>query len=205
MDPTRILTRDEVFNVLNDLQYRARRSVNSWQNLILFRLSCCCGLRVKEICGLNIGDVTAVGPGACIKIRKAITKGKAAKRRVRRIPLSWSPSTQEDIAKWIAKRVEDGALLTDPVVCVQRKDRPGKRLTREVASRRWKTAIRCLGPERVRQLSIHCGRHSFASHAIFRGRDIVSVRDAMGHANISTTSVYSHVLDAGDLPDVFGE
>ena len=53
IDVTKILSESEIARVLADLKRRARRSVNSRQNLVIFRLATCCGLRVSEICGLK--------------------------------------------------------------------------------------------------------------------------------------------------------
>ena len=43
------------------------------------------------------------------------------------------------------------------------------------------------------QITIHHGRHSFCSHALGGGRTLAEVRDAAGHANVATTSIYTHV------------
>jgi site-specific recombinase XerD len=77
------------------------------------------------------------------------------------------------------------------------------RLRTTIVADRWKTAIKVLGEERVRQLSIHCGRHSFCSHAMFMGRSVVEVRDAMGHTDVRTTSLYAHLLERQNVPDLF--
>src|SRR5262245_14620999 len=57
VDPTKILTRQELRLVLSDLKRQAQRSKQGHVNLILFRLAVCCGLRVSEIAHLHIGDV----------------------------------------------------------------------------------------------------------------------------------------------------
>jgi site-specific recombinase XerD len=54
------------------------------------------------------------------------------------------------------------------------------------------------GAERVALLSIHCGRHSFVSHALAGGRTLAEIRDAAGHANVSTTSIYLHTVRDDD-------
>src|SRR6266404_8952952 len=48
--------------------------------------------------------------------------------------------------------------------------------------------------ERLRMLTIHHGRHTFISHALAGGRTLPEVRDAAGHANVSVTSCYLHVM-----------
>ena len=78
----------------------------------------------------------------------------------------------------------------------------GKQLSGQLLSKRWRTAIKALGKERVRQLSVHSGRHSFASLSLESGRSLAEVRDALGHKNIMTTSVYLHCLSR-NVPDVF--
>jgi len=203
MDASRVLLRSEVQIVLGHLKRRKRYySATMQQNLIVFRLSCCCGLRVKEICGLNIGDLTIEGPRPTIHVRKAITKGEAGKRRARHVPLWWDAGTREDLAAWLDMRLGQGARAADPFVCSQ-KLQVHARLKIKAAQKRWQTAIRVLGATRAKQLSIHAGRRSFCSHALRAGRTLVEVRDAAGHSNISTTSIYLHVLGDENCPDVF--
>ena len=81
----------------------------------------------------------------------------------------------------------------------------GKPLTRQNVRKRSIAACSVLGKERQAELTIHHGRHSFCSHALAGGRTLPEVRDAAGHANIATTSVYAHVpVDDDDGPgDLF--
>jgi len=177
MDPSKILLRDEVARVVADL--RGRTSRNARQNLILFRLACGCGLRCAEICGLEVRDFCVGGKYPHIRIRSEIAKRKKA----RRVPLWWDTGTRIDLLNWINGR--RGRVLTQ-----QRIISRGRPLHEHLAARRWKTAIGCLGPERVAQLSIHCGRYSFCTHSIMAGRTLMEVRDAAGHESIATTNVY---------------
>jgi integrase len=193
IDKTRILARSEVADVISDLR-RKKRSINTRQNLVVFRLAACCGLRVSEIAGVRLCDVQVTGRKPHIKVPKAIAKrGKA-----RTVPLWWDAATLADLQTWKAERTKQGAKQADPFVCSQSKATTGKPLITRNLQNRWRNAIKVLGPERVKVLSIHCGRHSFCSHALAGGRTIADVRDAAGHANISTTSIYLHAVTDDD-------
>jgi integrase len=54
IDDTKILTRRELATVLADAAAKARCSANARGSLVIFRLACCCGLRVSEIAGLQL-------------------------------------------------------------------------------------------------------------------------------------------------------
>lgn len=51
------------------------------------------------------------------------------------------------------------------------------------------------GTERTAGLTIHHGRHTFASFALARGVSPVAVQQALGHSSLSVTNVYAHLLD----------
>lgn len=202
IDASKILLPDEVQSVIADLAQRKNK--NAPVNSMIFRLSCCCGLRRKEICGLDLRDIQASGPRPCIRVRADITKGEDRRRRAREVPLWWDHGTFEAICRWVEIREGEGALPTDPFVAKRRQGQDGERMTRPRVSRRWWTAIKCLGPGRVSQLSIHSGRHTFCSHALAVGRSLVEVQHAAGHADAVMTSRYMHLLDRENVPDVFG-
>lgn len=192
VDRTRILTRGEIADVLADL-HRKRRSVNTRQNAAVFRLATCCGLRVSEIVGLTLANVKLAGKRPHIHVPASIAKrGKA-----RKVPLWWDAATLAALDAWKREREGQGARGADPFVCSQAKSTRGKALSVRNAQARFKHAIKRLG-ERVACLSIHSGRHSFCSHALAGGRSLVEVRDAAGHANISTTSIYLHAVRDDD-------
>lgn len=203
MDATSILGKDEVLLVLKDLKRRAKRSANSRLNLIIFRLSCCCGLRVCEITGLQVGDVVVGGSRPVIRVRKDNTKGEAGKRKARLVPLWWDAETKADIAAWLDYCKQLGRNATDRFLFGQNPKTFGQPLERTLVQKRWKSAIRPLGVDRCRQLSIHKGRHSFASHSLHVGHSLAGVRDALGHSNISTTSIYAHTIEDPNIQPLF--
>jgi integrase len=195
MDKTRILTRSEIAAVIAELK-RKRRLVNTRQNLVVFRLSAGCGLRVSEIAGLRLCDVETEGRRPRILIPET-----AAKRcRPRTVPLWWDADTLEDIDAWRIERIAAAAQPSDPLVCSQHKDTYGKQLSSRNLEYRWTVAIKVLGKDRVQRLSIQKGRHSFCSHALAAGRTVGEVREAAGHANIAHTLIYLHALPDDDQP-----
>lgn len=198
LDSTRILTRNEVVTVFAELR-RKRRSVNTRQNAIIVRLATCAGLRVSEICGLSLANVKTSGERPHIHVPAAIAKrGKA-----RKVPLWWDAATLAAVEEWKQERIAQGATAADPFVCAQAKGM-GKPLSVRNAQNRWKVATKVLGSERQEVLSIHCGRHTFVSMSLAGGRSLAEVRDAAGHANISTTSIYTHVVpDDGQVGNLF--
>lgn len=209
IDQNKILSREEIAEVITDLKRRGRRSINSRQNLIIFRLACCCGLRASEIAGLKVQNVKLGGKKPSLYIPKAIAKRK----KQRTVPLWWDQGTLDDITAWRDERRDQGAEGSDFFVCAQSKSTYGQQLSRINIRHRFQVACRVLGEERLmigqetyseeakkagesydKQLTIHHGRHSFCSHALAGGRSLAEVRDAAGHADISTTSVYTHVV-----------
>lgn len=130
------------------------------------------GLRVSEL--LALPRTALAGDAALLLIR-----GKGGRERI--VPLS---DAARDAAASIAKH--KGKWLfpgRDPL-------RP---LTRQAFARLVKQAALAAGiaPHRV---SPHVLRHSFASHMLARGADLRSLQTLLGHADIATTQIYTHVL-----------
>lgn len=193
VDQTRILTRNEIATILDELR-RKRRSINTRQNAIIFRLATCCGLRVSEVVGLSLANVKIDSKRPHIHVPAAIAK----RHKARKVPLWWDAGTLAALAEWKAERTAQGASGSCRFVCSQAHSTLGKALSVRNAQARWKAAIKVLGNERQATLSIHCGRHSFCSHALAGGRSLAEVRDAAGHANVSTTSIYLHAVTDDD-------
>lgn len=189
IDSTKILSKSEITAVLQDLQRRSRRSV-SWQlTLVLFRLSCMCGMRVSEIAALTLQDVVLTREKPHIHVRN----GKGGKSG--RVPLWVDRGTLDDLQTWKEFRLSQGAGQNDPFLCHQRRGSTGQPLAVRSLQDRWHTAMRkVLEPERAAQLSIHSGRHTAASVLLDAGYSLAFVRDYLRHSSISVTSVYLHVV-----------
>ena len=151
-----------------------------------------CGLRVGELVGL---DVRASGEAAgWIDAAEAEAQvlGKGSKRRS--VPVG-RPALQA-LAQWLALR---GTLADagEPALFVSRR---GTRLTdSQVRSRLKRRALQAGLPTHVHP---HMLRHSFASHLLQSSGDLRAVQELLGHANISTTQVYTK-LDFQHLAKVY--
>lgn len=201
IEPTKILSRQELAAVLTDLARRSQRSINARLNLVVVRLACCCGLRASEISQLRLSDISVSVRRPHLRIRKKVGKGQ----RPRIVPLWWDAATLADVAAWKERRLGNDAGKEDPLICSMRSDALGRPLNRHVLRKRFQVACKSLGAERAHQLTIHDGRHTFVSHALAGGRTLAEVRDAAGHNNVSVTSVYLHMAvdDDGEPGDLF--
>jgi integrase/recombinase XerD len=138
-----------------------------------FELLYATGLRVSELLGLQRG--VGVGAEPLVSIR-----GKGGKERL--VPLS---AAAKEAARVLAAALPAGRFLFPG------RD-PRRPLTRQGFDRIvLETALRAgLDPGRV---SPHVLRHSFASHMLARGADLRTLQVLLGHADIATTQIYTHV------------
>jgi integrase/recombinase XerD len=192
---TKILTRFELAAVLSELQRKAPRSRNTRLNLILFRLAVCCGLRASEIAQLRIADVRLNLPRPHLRIRRGAAKGG----RSRIVPLWWDSGTFSDLVAWKGVRMQQAATEDMPFLASYLPARVEKHFSRHTLRKRFRTACKILGKDRLVSLTIHHGRHTFISHALAGGRTLAEVRDAAGHANVSITSAYLHISIDNDV------
>ncbi len=201
-DATKILLRKELAAVLADLRRKAGRSPNTRLNLIIFRLATCCGLRASEIVSLHVSDVRVEAARPHVRIRRGAAKGG----RPRNVPLWWDAGTLADLAAWKKDKRAINQNAELPFVASLRDGRIGIRMSRHTLRKRFRTACKVLGLARLETLTIHHGRHTFISHALAGSRTLADVRDAAGHANVSITSTYVHVLvdDEETVGDLFG-
>ena len=136
------------------------------------------GLRVSELVGLNHGDVDLTS--GTLRVR-----GKGKKERM--VPVG-SVAAQAMKNYFAIKPPRDaGDSLENSVF----KNRLGGRLTDRSVRRMILKYTRRIAL--ARDVSPHMLRHSFATHMLDRGADLRSVQELLGHENLSTTQIYTHV------------
>ncbi|HEV8605347.1 MAG TPA: site-specific integrase [Tepidisphaeraceae bacterium] len=203
--PHKILAPAEVTKVVRDLHRRRllaakrKRKDMRWPvKLIVFHLATFFGLRAKEIAGLNVGDLHRVSDTPDVDrpyifVRAESTKGMRGKRRSREVKMTWPPRyVFNDVREHLALRLQMGAAPEDPLVCSMEKRCIGRRIKRTQVDRYFKSGCAPL----TRPVHVHMGRHTFATMALGEWRQpLHHVKEAMGHRNIATTSIYLHALD----------
>ena len=191
--PSKVMSQPEIDAVLTDLGGKATTSPQALVKVIIFRLAVYCGLRVSEICGLNLADVLIDGGLAVIKVRAEIAKGKKA----REVPIL-SEATVSDLRRWKALRSSQGATKADAFLVSVSADSMGNRFSRQGARHRFQAACKVLGEERAQGLTIHDGRHTAASQALHKGVPLALVRDMLGHSSIAITNTYVGLFRDGN-------
>ena len=141
------------------------------------------GIRLAELVDIDIRDLDLANGFVTVT-------GKGRKTRV--VPIGKAAS--DAIEVWLAKR--PGASGREPLFT----GRGGTRMSpRNVQLRLKKIAVRTTGGD---ALHPHLLRHSFASHLLESSGDLRAVQELLGHADISTTQIYTH-LDFQHLAKVY--
>ena len=137
------------------------------------------GLRVSELVALRVGDLQA-------DYGYLQVTGKGNKQRL--VPVG--KVALESVARYLSEA--RGRLLrgrSSAFLFVTRRGRP---MTRQCF---WQIISACGRRAGIRQpINPHLLRHSFATHLLERGADLRSVQEMLGHADISTTQIYTHVV-----------
>jgi len=151
----------------------------------IFELLYGCGMRLSELTSLDIHHVLGDGQ---IKVL-----GKGNKERI--LPLG--RQAQDALDKYIKARLDILSFEEEPALFISIRN---KRLSnRQVANRLEKWAKH---QTLYQQISPHTLRHSFATHILESSNDLRGVQELLGHANLSTTQVYTH-LNFQHLSEVY--
>jgi len=144
------------------------------------------GLRVSELVGLDRGSIN-------LERREFMVRGKGSKDR----PIFISQSAADKVQDYLDARTDSlPALFLNNSRNTQTVDTSGnyRRITARSVERIVEKYARLAGI--TKHVSPHTLRHSFATDLLMNGADIRAVQSMLGHADISTTQIYTHVTDA---------
>lgn len=171
----RFLTQDEIEHLFSVPDVSAEIGL---RDRAILELMYACGLRATEVASLKMSDID-------LEAGIVTTTGKGSKTR--RVPVG--TSAVEWVKSYLAiRRNKDDIEVSELFVTPS-----GRPITRKTVYAMIKAHARAAGLEDV---SPHTFRHSFATHLVQNRADIRSVQQMLGHADISTTQIYTHMTDA---------
>ena len=173
----KILSEEETFKMLDSVSGKEPREL---RDRAMLEVMYGCGLRVSELCALSTDDIIA--DGELLRIL-----GKGSKERV--VPIG--KAAGHALTDYFAS-ARDVFTKGDPSVTHVFVTRLKKPFTRQAVFKMIRERAMAVGipPERI---SPHVLRHCFASHMLQHGADIRAIQELLGHADIGTTQVYTHV------------
>ncbi len=169
----RVLSPEQVDTFLSAI---AMDTPNGVRDRALFELVYSCGLRVSEAVSLSLSDVH-------FREGLILVKGKGDKERM--VPFG------EEAKKYLVLYLDESRKIlsgnkTSTALFLNNR---GTRLTRKGIWKRFQDIEALSGIE----AKVHTLRHSFATHLLAGGADLRSVQDLLGHADVSTTQIYTHI------------
>ena len=171
---------------INGLLEAGTNSALEIRDLAMFELFYSSGLRLSELAALNLTDVDL--PDNSLIVRT----GKGGKSRI--LPIGSKAVTA--INNWLQQRLKNVAVSESALFVSTRGTRLGQRSI-ELRLEQW-----CKKKGIAEHIHPHMLRHSFASHLLESSQDLRAVQELLGHSNISTTQIYTH-LDFQHLADVY--
>jgi len=156
------------------------------RDLAMFELMYSSGLRLAELVSINLTDLD-------IGQRQLIVTGKGNKTRY--LPIG--SKAVEAIRRWLRIRLNFSRVEDHEALFISR-------LGKRISARNVQCRLNALVKRRSldQPLSPHALRHSFATHLLESSGDLRAVQELLGHANINTTQIYTH-LDFQHLARVY--
>lgn len=184
----KVLSEAEMNRLLDRAVLEARQAPEGTpQRLAAQRLSTL--LEVLYASGLRVSELVRLPLRVALRDERFFTvRGKGAKERI--VPLS--QKAREAVRLWLAERARHPALAESPWLFPAASE--SGHLPRQVFARELKGLATRAGIAAAK-VSPHVLRHAFASHLLQNGADLRAVQQLLGHADISTTQIYTHVLE----------
>lgn len=156
------------------------------RDLAMFELFYSSGLRLSELCALDLTDLDFTTATLVVRL------GKGGKSRA--LPIGKKAVLA--LQQWLQERTKISNLANNAVFVTSKGRRLGQRSV-ELRLGSW-----CKRKGVTTHVHPHMLRHSFASHLLESSQDLRAVQELLGHSNISTTQIYTH-LDFQHLAKVY--
>ena len=173
----KVLSEEETFRMLDAVSGKDPREL---RDRAMLEVMYGCGLRVSELCALSTDDIIADG-----ELLRVL--GKGSKERV--VPIG--KAAGRALTDYFAS-ARDVFTKGDPSVTTVFVTRLKKPFTRQAVFKMIKERAAAVGID-PKRISPHVLRHCFASHMLQHGADIRAIQELLGHADIGTTQIYTHV------------
>ncbi len=167
-----VLAPEEVDRFLASIDPSSPRGL---RDRALFELIYSCGLRISEAASLTFDQ---------LYLRERVIRVVGKRKKERLVPFG------EDAAHWLSRYLEEGR----PALEKTRTDRvflnqAGRGISRKGIWKRFDGLREISGVE----AKVHTFRHSFATHLLAGGADLRTVQELLGHSDIATTQIYTHI------------
>ena len=181
------LSLDEIEAMLSAARSHGRTPSEALRNACMLELLYATGMRVSELVELPAASVRG-------NPRVMVVKGKGGKERM--VPLS-TPA-RAALSEWLAARDENEQDKRKKGMQLSKYLFPSARNNSHLSRVRAYTLVKEIAasagvpPEKV---TPHKFRHAVATHLLANGADLISIQTILGHADVSTTEIYTHVVD----------
>ena len=183
----KILSEDEVDRLLDAARNSGRSNADQVRNTCLMELLYATGMRVTELVSLPI-SATRGDP------RLLLIMGKGGKERM--VPLS--PPARTALTAWLKLRDQQDALASAERKPLSRFLFPSRGKSGHLTRHRFYLLIKEFavdGGVTPSKVTPHTLRHAFATHLLANGADLRAIQTMLGHADVATTEIYTHVLE----------
>ena len=177
----------EVDRLLQAASESGRNPLETYRNICLMQLLYATGMRVSELVSLPVSAARG-------DPRMLLILGKGGKERM--VPLSGK--AREALAIWLEERDKDENKKQKKGLPASKFLFPSRGKLGHITRHRFYALIKELAvaggvsPDKV---TPHTLRHAFATHLLANGADLRSIQVLLGHADVATTEIYTHVLD----------
>lgn len=171
----KVLSIEQIDSLLDSID---KTSLSGKRDDALFELVYSCGLRISEVCTLKLANLH-------LEERLILVHGKGDKERL----VPFGDRAYEKILVYLNEvrpELVKGRIVAEVFVNYR-----GEAISRKGVWKRFKELEALSGVE----AKVHTLRHSFATHLLQGGADLRSVQELLGHSDLSTTTIYTHVTD----------